>query len=172
MAFDFSQRGTRLCWKTKFLDVPSYGRGETRVVRLTAISNLKTAPDTLNSPPSGNTAQNTTRYPFSTPCSVILGGSAHVITASSEVTEMARTFWGGWLGTEDKYWEEKRWGYKLSLPCIFTHVSSGIRYEDFKHYNLFDLPEKYAVDVFKIDRLLKSSDFWSLWFLNAARIII
>lgn len=54
-------------------------------------------------PPSGKTAQNTTRYPFSTPWSVILGGSAHVIAASSDVTETARTFWGGWLGTEDEH---------------------------------------------------------------------
>lgn len=54
-------------------------------------------------PPSGKSAQKTTRYPFSTPWSVILGGSAHVIAASSDVTEMARTFWGGWLGTENKH---------------------------------------------------------------------
>ena len=48
--------------------------------------------DALSSPPSGKTAQNTTRYPFNTPCRVSLGGSAHVMTASSDVTEMARTF--------------------------------------------------------------------------------
>lgn len=72
-----------------------------------------------NTPPSGKTAQNTTRYPFKTPCSVILGGSAHVITASSDVTEMARTFWGGWLGTGDG-------GKRKGQISYLNHVSSVI----------------------------------------------
>lgn len=84
-------------------------------------------------PPSGKTAQNTTRYPFSTPWSVILGGSAHVIAASSDVTEMARTFWGGWLGTENKHrqkselWTELRgqqekgwWDLEMIRICEFS----------------------------------------------------
>ena len=41
-----------------------------------------------------------TRYPLSTPLRVLRGGSDQEITATSDVMEMARTFSGGWLGTE------------------------------------------------------------------------
>ena len=42
-----------------------------------------------------------TRYPLSTPLRVLRGGSDQEITATSDVMEMARTFSGGWLGTEE-----------------------------------------------------------------------
>lgn len=42
-----------------------------------------------------------TRYPLSTPLRVLRGGSDQEMTATSDVMEMARTFSGGWLGTEE-----------------------------------------------------------------------
>lgn len=42
-----------------------------------------------------------TRYPLSTPLRVLRGGSDQEITATSDVMEMARTFSGAWLGTEE-----------------------------------------------------------------------
>lgn len=38
---------------------------------------------------------------MSTPLRVLRGGSDQEITATSDVMEMARTFSGGWLGTEE-----------------------------------------------------------------------